>query len=197
MSSKLNGKVARSERLCVPGLTPVWEPKDRAAVIHDTVVILEHHTPTPTPEQREVLDRFRSGALLREDWIILTEIMDEAPLTGAQRRVIEHGLRFATYGTSSPTPQIPADLAERIATGAAEKQASALIMDEKLAEVCRLENARMRAKGGPERLRLAEAIRASRDEYERARDAHQRAIVALNRIYQELDGRRRAEALAQ
>jgi hypothetical protein len=70
-------------------------------------------------------------------------------------------------------------------------------MDEKLGEVCRLENARVKAKTLPDRERLAEAIRAARDEYTLARESHQRAIVALNRVYGELDARRRAEALAQ
>jgi hypothetical protein len=52
-------------------------------------VILDHHTPTPTSEQREVLDRFRSGDSIRGDRVILTELMDSAALTAAHRRVVE------------------------------------------------------------------------------------------------------------
>lgn len=195
MTGKLNGKVAEAVGICV---VPVnLEPGPAATVKDGTVLLLEHYHERMTPAQREAVERLRRSDLLRaEDRIAFAEMMD-APLLPSHRRVVETALRLAQYGNPTAERRIPAYLAAQITLKAAAKEAAAIVERNALAAIARIENERRGAKTPDESRRLLFALQNAKEEYTVAREALDRATVALNNVHREIDAQHLAAALAE
>jgi len=150
------------------------------------------------PEQKAAVARLESSGMYCSDQEMLLAVADES-MNSADRRLVERVLKAAHHRpVRDMRPPVPPDLLERITKAAAAVEARRLETEAELNGGLVRAQLAVRVAETPEEMERRRAgLRAAEERYRVAREAQERATVALNDLYCEQAERWREALLAE